>query len=144
HRSDEQPVALRRVLDTQLSLTGDDRALLAARLDERARHVELFPSKGEEPCAFYQRSVQEDACGSAALFHALRLHAARGQFSEVIALEQRRIELLSEPRLRVASLCSAADLLAEHLGDAASAVLLLERATAEDPSDAFPLERLSH
>src|SRR5690606_26598684 len=61
-----------------------------------------------------------------------------------IALEQRRIELLSEPRLRAASLCSAADLLSEHLGDAASAVLLLERATAEDPSDAFPLERLSH
>lgn len=142
-RRDGNHEELCRVLDAQAGLAGDDPSLFAARLSERARETELFASEGQAACAYYERAVEQDAMASAALPQAVRLYAKAGQFAEVVALERRRVSLLSDPKLRAATLSTTAELLAEHLADSAGAVALLEQAAAEDPNDLAPLYRLA-
>lgn len=144
HRRDGDHMALRERLAEQASLTSADVSLLAARLAERARDAELYPGKADEATDYYQRSVEADAMGSAALSHAVRLLSAKEHFSEVVSLERRRLELLSDPQLRAASLASVADLLSERLGDTAGAVALLEQAIEMTPQDGLLLRRLAH
>jgi tetratricopeptide (TPR) repeat protein len=142
-RRDGDHAALRDVLDAQAGLAEDDPALLASRLSERGRVTERHTQAAEEACAFYERAVQADVMASGALWQAARLRGARRQSSELVALERRRVQTLSDSGLRAAVLCSAADVLAAHLGDTAGAVALLEQAAQEVPGDLTPLYRLA-
>ena len=144
HRRDSDHMALRERLGEQATVASGDASLLAARLAERARDAERYPGKGDEAAYCYQRAADADVTGSAALLHAARLRSAQEQFSEVVSLERRRIELLSDPRLRAASLASTADVLSEQLDDTAGAIALLEEAIKTTPDDASLLRRLSH
>lgn len=142
-RRDGEHSALQQTLEAQANLAAPDPALLAARLAERARDVERHAAKPELSAELYQRAALTDPTASAALLHAVRLFAQEERFSEVVALERRRVELLSEPRLRAASLSATADLLSEQLGDVTSAIELLEQAAETVPKDPIPLERLA-
>ncbi|MBN1609416.1 MAG: tetratricopeptide repeat protein [Polyangiaceae bacterium] len=141
-RRDGNHAALRDVVDAQASLAQDDPALLAARLSQRGRITERYTQAAEEACVFYERAVEADVMASGALWQAARLRGARGQFAELVALERRRVETLSDPGLRAAVLCRTADVLSEHLGDTAGAIVLLEQAAQEVPGDLAPLCRL--
>lgn len=143
-RRDGEHASLREVIGAQADVAAQDPALLSARLAELARDAELFPGKGEDPREHYQRAAQADAMGSGALLHAARLAARQEHFSELVQLERRRIELLSDPQLRAASLASTADVLSEQLGDNAGAIQLMEQAVSTAPDDAFLLRRLGH
>ncbi len=143
HRREGEHGPLRRVLDAQAGVAAEDRSLAAARWAERGRDTELFSGKGEEPCSYYQRSANADPMASGSLFHATRLYGLRNQFAEIARLEQQRIELLTDARLRSVSRAALADLLSERLDDLAGAITQLERAVAEFPEDAASLERLA-
>jgi hypothetical protein len=143
HRRDREHQKLREVLDAQANVVGDEPPLVAARIAEHARNAELDEAFEGDAGALYQRAASTDALGSAALMHAARLHRERGQYSELVQLEQKRVELLSDPRLRAATLSTAAELLSEHLADLAGAIVLLEQAASEVPSDLSPLWRLA-
>lgn len=142
HRRDRQFATLNGILDAQANLVGDEPTLLAARLAERARNVELHPDSSDEATDLYRRAVRADALGSAALPHAVRLLAGLGHHTEIVELERQRVRLLSDPRLRVASLLATADLLSEHLADVIGAAALLEQAASEIETDPTPLSRL--
>lgn len=141
-RREGDQAGLRCILDAQASAATEDRSLLATRLAERGRTSELHPNPEEDACVFYERAVDADPLASAALSHAVRLHAKRHQPARIVALEHRRLEHLSDPGLRLATLTIAGDLLAEHQADRAGAIALFERAAKEAPQDLAVLHRL--
>src|SRR5690606_34648180 len=95
-------------------------------------HTEVVGAAGARIGGLVER-LRRDPFDPIAAARLLEIHAARGDWPEVVRLEARAAELLTGRGERAAALCRAAELHRTHLGDPAGAWALAQQALAACP-----------
>lgn len=134
--------ALDQILAIQAEPGERDAKFSAAHAAERARVLELHPSKTIDPVQIYQQSFDIDPLASAAVIALERLYSASNQAREHVGVLRRRSEIVQNPASRASALAAAGALLAESLGQAAEAAQYFEQASKAQPENLSLLRQL--
>lgn len=144
YRRERWPLAM-QLYDRAIRIVeeGQSRAYRLADLYLRKGQLLLqFLRREEEAIACYLRVIDLDAEADTAQTALEEIYAARGEWSELIRVYERRAALVRDDAKRVDVLRRAARLAGDRLADEARAAELYSRILATDPTDGEGLEAL--